>query len=57
MKPFQRLIEQNKLFAYPYDGFWACMDTFKERQVLEDLYATGQAPWMIWDRHHAGGQG
>lgn len=56
-QPFQRLIEQNKLFAYPYDGFWACMDTFKERQVLEDLYATGQAPWMIWDRHHAGGQG
>lgn len=47
--PFQRLIAEGKLLAYPYDGFWACMDTFKERQLLEDLYATGQAPWMVWN--------
>lgn len=47
--PFQRLIQEGKLLAYPYDGFWACMDTFKERQLLEDLYATGHAPWMVWN--------
>jgi glucose-1-phosphate cytidylyltransferase len=47
--PFQRLISERKLLAYPYDGFWASMDTFKERQLLEDLYATGRPPWMVWN--------
>ena len=47
--PFQRLIAEGKLLAYPYDGFWACMDTFKERQLLEDLYSSGHAPWMVWN--------
>jgi glucose-1-phosphate cytidylyltransferase len=49
--PFHRLIEQEKLMAYPFDGFWACMDTFKERQSLEDLYGSGKAPWMVWNSH------
>ena len=48
--PFHRLIAENKLLAFPYDGFWASMDTFKERQLLEDLYGIGKAPWMVWDR-------
>ena len=52
--PFHRLIEQEKLMAYPYDGFWACMDTFKERQSLEDLYGSGKAPWMVWNSHEPG---
>jgi len=47
--PFQRLIAEGKLLAFPYDGFWACMDTFKERQLLEDLYSSGHAPWMVWN--------
>jgi glucose-1-phosphate cytidylyltransferase len=47
--PFHRLIAEGKLLAYPYDGFWACMDTFKERQLLEDLYGNGRAPWMVWN--------
>ena len=38
-EPFQRLAAEGKLLAYPYDGFWACMDTFKERQLLEDIYS------------------
>jgi len=49
-QPFHRLIEQRKLLAYPYDGFWACMDTFKEKQHLDDLYTGGKAPWEIWRR-------
>ena len=53
-EPFHRLIEQEKLLAYPYDGFWACMDTFKEQQSLEDLYSTGRAPWMVWNSHLPG---
>ena len=43
--PFQKLIGERKLGVYTYDGFWACMDTFKEKQLLDDLYATGDAPW------------
>ena len=47
-EPFQRLIEQEKLIAYKYDGFWACMDTFKEQQQLDDMFSQGNAPWAVW---------
>jgi glucose-1-phosphate cytidylyltransferase len=47
-EPFQRLAAGGKLLSYPYEGFWACMDTFKEKQLLEDLYARGQVPWEVW---------
>lgn len=46
--PFQRLITEQQLMAYSHDGFWACMDTFKEKQQLDDLYSQGQAPWEVW---------
>jgi glucose-1-phosphate cytidylyltransferase len=49
-EPFQRLIEKKLLSAYRYDGFFVSMDTFKERQALEELYATGNAPWTTWAR-------
>jgi glucose-1-phosphate cytidylyltransferase len=48
-EPFHRLIAEKQLIAYPHEGFWACMDTFKEKQHLEDLHATGHAPWQVWD--------
>jgi glucose-1-phosphate cytidylyltransferase len=48
IQPFQRLIRENKLMAYRYNGFWACMDTFKEKQRLEDLSSQGKAPWKVW---------
>ncbi len=44
-EPFHRLIEQGKLIAYPYDGFWAPMDTMKDRTILENLLESGKAPW------------
>jgi glucose-1-phosphate cytidylyltransferase len=47
--PFARLIEEDALFGYRHDGFWAAMDTFKEQQELENLYAAGNAPWVIWN--------
>lgn len=47
-QPFHRLIAERQLIAYNYDGFWACMDTFKEKQQLDDLYTRGDAPWEIW---------
>jgi glucose-1-phosphate cytidylyltransferase len=49
-QPFQRLIRQRELMAYSYDGFWACMDTFKEKQHLEDLHSKGAAPWELWNK-------
>jgi glucose-1-phosphate cytidylyltransferase len=48
--PFERLMKVSKLFAYRHDGFWAGMDTFKDRQTLEDLFQAGRAPWQVWDR-------
>jgi len=47
-KPFQRLIQDEQLLAYKYNGFWACMDTFKDKQELDDMYSRGEAPWEIW---------
>jgi glucose-1-phosphate cytidylyltransferase len=47
-EPFRRLAAAGKLIAYPHDGFWACMDTFKDKQLLEDLYSRGQVPWEVW---------
>ncbi len=49
-EPFQRLIKEQQLLAYTYDGFWACMDTFKDKQTLDDIYSKGNAPWMIWKK-------
>lgn len=48
VKPFQRLIAARELLTIKHDGFWACMDTFKERQELEDLWSKGAAPWQVW---------
>jgi glucose-1-phosphate cytidylyltransferase len=45
--PFQRLIGTQALLAYKYTGFWQCMDTFKDKQRLEDLNES-TAPWKIW---------
>jgi glucose-1-phosphate cytidylyltransferase len=47
---FPRLIPKKLLMGYRHDGFWASMDTFKDRQVLEQMYARGDAPWELWKR-------
>lgn len=47
-EPFQRLIDAGELITVHHSGFWACMDTFKERQQLEDLWSKGAAPWRVW---------
>ena len=50
-EPFRRLIAEDKLMAYPYDGFWAPMDTLKDKQHLEALLESGNAPWARWERN------
>lgn len=47
-QPFERLIRDRELVTYRYDGFWACMDTFKEKQTLEDMQKNETAPWEVW---------
>jgi len=46
--PFHRLIAANKLLGYRYDGFWTCIDTFKEKQDLDEMWARGDRPWEVW---------
>lgn len=47
-EPFQRLIAEGRLVSLKFDGFWGCMDTYKEKQRLDDLYAQGCSPWEVW---------
>lgn len=53
-EPFRRLARSGGLHAYPYKGFWRCMDTAKDRQVLDELWLSGTRPWAIWERTPAG---
>jgi glucose-1-phosphate cytidylyltransferase len=48
-QPFRRLISEGQLLSYAHNRFWACMDTFKELQELEDLHSRGNAPWAVWN--------
>ena len=49
LEPFKRLIAKNQLITYKHDGFFACMDTYKEKQMLDEMYANGTMPWALWD--------
>ena len=55
-EPFRRLVREKQLIGYPYDGFWASMDTFKDKQELENLYGSGVAPWEVWKANGNGRQ-
>jgi glucose-1-phosphate cytidylyltransferase len=46
--PLERLSRDRQLFAFRHNGFWQPMDTLREKQLLESLWASGQAPWKIW---------
>lgn len=45
-----RVAEADRLTSIPYDGFWMPMDTFREQQQLEEMYARGDRPWEVWER-------
>jgi glucose-1-phosphate cytidylyltransferase len=45
---FRRLMEAGKLSTLKYEGFWSCMDTYKEMQALDDRVARGDTPWTVW---------
>ena len=49
-EPFRRLIAENELMAYRHEGFWACMDTLKDKQTFDDMHARGERPWEVWNQ-------
>ena len=48
-EPLVRLVNEHQLNAYTHDGFWQCMDTKREMDKLEELWASGDAPWKKWE--------
>lgn len=48
-EPLQRLAENGQLMSYSHTGYWQCMDTKREMDMLEKLWATGHAPWKVWN--------
>jgi glucose-1-phosphate cytidylyltransferase len=53
-EPFNRLTEQKRLVGYRHPGFWCCMDTFKDKKLLDDMYNRGDRPWEVWQRPRNG---
>jgi len=49
-EPLARLADDGELRAFRHEGFWDCMDTYKDAVVLNDLWSAGEAPWRMWDR-------
>jgi len=47
-EPLERLAAERQLIAYHHDGFFYAMDTYREYQILNDLWKNGQAPWKVW---------
>jgi glucose-1-phosphate cytidylyltransferase len=47
-EPLQRLAAAGELRAFRHEGFWDCMDTYKDAIELGDLWAQGRAPWKLW---------
>ena len=47
-EPVEQLAKEGQLSAYFHDGFWQPMDTLRDKTALEDMWATGRAPWKIW---------
>lgn len=47
--PLENLAKDGQLVAYRHEGFWQCMDTQREKQKLEELWASGRAPWKVWE--------
>ena len=52
-EPFRRMISEGRVWSQRYDGFWQCMDTFRDKQMLDELEASGRAPWRVWKNGHA----
>ena len=52
-EPLERLAKSGQLMAYRHTAFWQCMDTLRDKRLLENLWATGEAPWKVWEERNA----
>jgi glucose-1-phosphate cytidylyltransferase len=48
-EPLEQLSRDGQLMAYRHDSFWQCMDTLRDKRLLEDLWQSGDAPWKLWE--------
>lgn len=48
LDPMQRLVAEGQMHAYRYEGFWQAMDTLREKNTLEQMWQSGNAPWKVW---------
>lgn len=46
--PLERLADEGELMSYRHTGFWQCMDSMREKEMLENLWESGKAPWKLW---------
>jgi glucose-1-phosphate cytidylyltransferase len=46
--PLEKLVKDSQLMVYPHEGFWQCMDTYREFELLNALWKSSQAPWRVW---------
>jgi glucose-1-phosphate cytidylyltransferase len=47
-EPIERIAREDQLMCYQHQGFWSCMDTLKEKNIIEEYWNSGKAPWKIW---------
>lgn len=50
LEPFQRLIRAGQLITQKHSGFFASIDTFKEKRMFDEMYARGDMPWAVWEK-------
>ena len=48
-EPMEQLAADGELMSFRHEGFWQCMDTIRDKRKLEDLWASGNAPWKLWE--------
>lgn len=49
-EPMKKLVADNQLNSYQHDGFWRPMDTLKDKEDLNKMWAEGDAPWKVWEK-------
>jgi glucose-1-phosphate cytidylyltransferase len=52
-EPLERLAKEGQVMAYQHTSFWQCMDTIRDKKLLETLWQTGKAPWKMWEEENA----
>ena len=48
-EPLENLAKDGELAAFLHHGFWQCMDTIRDRKLLQELWDSGNAPWRVWE--------